>query len=191
MNAKTAYSTLAQLILFVFVSSGCAQISSRQFVIDESKPYVYLKFDHFGDREPANNGESSKGLWLRLVNNCSLPIKISVFHVGMHNQGFALNFDVVPRMGRIDSEVEEHQKMPRGYSVDSGTLTVIPPNGDLLFSVPAESVTNRWYIEVRFNFHIPSPKGSYHPYSVADFTWNDIPQRLVPDIHPPQVGQRQ
>jgi len=83
---KTIRSGLGpSIMLLALASSGLAQMSPQQFVIDQSKPYVYLRFDHLGNREPAHGGESAKGLWLRLVNNCNLPIKISVFDVGTRN----------------------------------------------------------------------------------------------------------
>ena len=180
MIVKTIRSGLGpSIMLLALASSGLAQMSPQQFVIDQSKPYVYLRFDHLGNREPAHGGESAKGLWLRLVNNCNLPIKISVFDVGTRNAGVGINFEVVPLTGRIDSDFGEHKKMPVGYAVDIGLTRIIPPKGDLLFSVPAESVTKQWYIRVRFDFDIPAPKGSYHPYSVADFTWYDIPKQFT------------
>jgi hypothetical protein len=37
---------------------------TRGFLIDPSKHYVYLKFDHMGDREPLSPDETNKGLWL-------------------------------------------------------------------------------------------------------------------------------
>jgi hypothetical protein len=180
---------IPKIIILVIASSGLAQVTPKSFVIDESKPYVYLGFDHIGNREPANSQESTRGLWLRLVNNCSLPIKISVFDVGTHNAGVGVNFEVVRRVGPIDPESADHQKMPLGYSVDIGMTKRIPPKGELLFSIPAESVAKDWYIRVRFDFDLALPKGRYHPYSVVDFTWYDLPERytktelFVPTVH--------
>jgi hypothetical protein len=147
MTAKRLAVT--QFIVLAIASLSVAQVTPARFVIDESQPYVYLKFDHIGSREPANSEESTKGLWLRLVNNCNLPIKISVFDVGTHNAGVGVNFDVVRRAGWIDPESADHQKMPLGYSVDIGMTRRIPPKEDLLLSVPAEAVTKNWFISKR------------------------------------------
>jgi hypothetical protein len=188
-NVASKRLAFTQFIILVIASSGLAQVTPERFVIDESKPYVYLKFDHIGSREPANSEESTKGLWLRLVNNCNLPIKISVFDVGTRNAGVGVNFEVVRRAGWIDPESADHQKMPLGYSVDIGMTKRIPPKGDLLLSVPTETVAKDWYIRVRFDFDLPAPKGRYHPYSVVDFTWNEIPERFtqgdpsIPIVH--------
>jgi hypothetical protein len=49
------------------------------FLIDQSKPYVYLEIDHIGPRKPLIAGEPTVGLWMRLRNNCNLPIVIVAF----------------------------------------------------------------------------------------------------------------
>jgi hypothetical protein len=165
-----------------------SQNFARQFVIDSSKPYVYIKFDHIGDRKPVNDWESSKGMWLRLVNNCKLPIQISVLGSSTGDTGVLLNFEVVPEPGRFAPDEEQRKKMPYGYAADIGTLVTIPPKKDLLFSVPLESVTKLWYIQIRFDFgfpeqkgHKPAPpeaRGTYQPYSLVDFSWWNTPEGI-------------
>lgn len=49
------------------------------FLIDPSKPYVYLEVDHIGPREPHNEKEPNTGIYLRLRNNCRLPIIVPTF----------------------------------------------------------------------------------------------------------------
>jgi hypothetical protein len=49
---------------------------SSDFLIDPSKPYAYLELDHVGPRKPLRDGEPNVGIWLRLKNNCRLPIVI-------------------------------------------------------------------------------------------------------------------
>lgn len=171
------------LLVLVCAESGHAQDLAKNFEIDKSKPYVYIKFDHFGIRKPVNDWESTKGLWLRLVNNCRLPIGVSVLGLGTGDPGVAVNFEVVPMTGRDAPDADQRKKMPFGYAADIGTLVTIPPKGDLLFSVSAESVTKQWFIQVRFGFALPEPKaldaptsGNYEPYSVVDFTWYNIPE---------------
>lgn len=51
----------------------------RNFLVDPSKPYVYLEVDHIGPREPHNEKEPNTGIYLRLRNNCRLPIIVSTF----------------------------------------------------------------------------------------------------------------
>lgn len=171
--------------MFLQALAGSAQISAGDFEIDSSKPYVYIKFDHFALRKPVNDWESTNGLWLRLVNNCRLPIEISVLGPGTGDPGVVVNFDVVPVPGRNAPDTEQRKKMPFGYAADIGTLVTIPPKGDLLFSVPAESVTKQWFLQVQFSFALVEPNavdkptsGNYEPYSVVDFTWYNIPEEV-------------
>jgi hypothetical protein len=51
----------------------------KDFLIDPSKPYVYLETDHIGPRKPGNEHEPNTGIYLRLKNNCRLPIIVSTF----------------------------------------------------------------------------------------------------------------
>ena len=164
--------------LLTCVTSGFSQSSATHFVIDKSKPYVYLKFDHVGAREPLKYGESSRGIWLRLVNNCYLPIKVRGYGVGTPGGGVGVDFSIVKEPMRILSDNEPTADLPGGYTTENGGTQTISPSKDLLFSVPAASVTKAWYIEVRFNLVLPEPNhGAYHPYSVADFRWENIPQK--------------
>jgi hypothetical protein len=173
------------VICFSPYAAHLAQPSSIRFEIDESKPYTYVQFDHFGARKPVNDLESAKGIWLRLVNNCRLPISVSVLDPGTGDPGVILNYEVVPVGGLFAPDSEQKKKMPTGLQADIGTLATIPPKGDLLFSIPAESVSKHWFIQVRFRFVFPKPSkiiahpsGNYEPYSVADFTWYNIPEGI-------------
>jgi hypothetical protein len=172
----------ATLAVVSFAAVAFAQKSTpdlvHQFVIDNSKPYVYIKFDHIGDRKPVKDGESSRGLWLRLVNNRYLPIKVRTFGFGTGDPGVGVDFDVVRRGIHIISNDEPRGEPPFGYVTENADEVTILPKKDLLFSVPAESVTKAWYIQVRFNFDLPEPKHGYHPYGVADFTWWDTPEEI-------------
>jgi len=46
------------------------------FIIDPSKPSVYLEVDHIGPRKALRDGEPGVGIWLHLKNNCRLPIVV-------------------------------------------------------------------------------------------------------------------
>jgi hypothetical protein len=166
---------MATILLSTLVASGFAQTSSKQFVIDQSKPYGYLKFDHVGERRPVKEGESSKGLWLRLVNNCYLPITIRTF--GTDDLQVGVDFEVVRAPLHVLSKDEPTGVPPVGYRTENPDIKTISPKKDFLFSVPVNSVTKAWYIQVRFDLGLTAPsRGAYHPYSLADFTWYDIPE---------------
>ena len=59
-----------------------AQVRTPDFLIDPSKDYVYLEFDHLGSRERIGGDEVSQGLWIRLVNNCRVPVVVAMFNPG-------------------------------------------------------------------------------------------------------------
>lgn len=69
-----------------------------KFLIDATKPYVYLEVDHVGPRTPLRNDEPKIGLWLHLKNNCKLPIVVLV--IGERKvdpkEGIALQDEIVP-----------------------------------------------------------------------------------------------
>jgi hypothetical protein len=69
-----------------------------QFLIDATKPYVYLEVDHVGPRTPLRNDEPKIGIWLHLKNNCKLPIV--VLAIGERQvdpkEGIALQDEIVP-----------------------------------------------------------------------------------------------
>jgi hypothetical protein len=196
----TLLGIVTSLISSTFVIS---QTPAKNFKIDDWKPYVYIDFDHLGERRSADNWGSTHGLWLRLRNNCRLPIQVSALDWGT-GDGAALPFKVVPEFGISGPDPEQLKKMPHGFAVHIGTLVTILPGKDFLFSVPAESVSRYWYIQVRFKFEFPGPKenkgapnGHYEPYSVADFKWDNIPEaqrplsakeRVLPPISLPETG---
>jgi hypothetical protein len=64
-----------------------AQVRTRDFLIDPSKDYVYLEFDHLGSRERIGGDEVSQGLWIRLVNNCRVPVVVAMFNPGTDDPG--------------------------------------------------------------------------------------------------------
>lgn len=69
-----------------------------KFLIDTTKPYVYLEVDHVGPRTPLRNEEPKIGIWLHLKNNCKLPIV--VLAIGERQvdpkEGMALQDEIVP-----------------------------------------------------------------------------------------------
>lgn len=68
------------------------------FLVDASKPYVYLEVDHIGPREPRSEDEPKTGIWLRLHNNCKVPIIVRTFGVppGSAEGEIGVLDDVVP-----------------------------------------------------------------------------------------------
>lgn len=165
------------------------------FLIDQSKHYVYLKFDHIADREPLTPDEPRRGLWLRLVNNCRIPILVAILDTGPENPGVGVFDEVVPvvlngavpvlslphpKRGAPSKPASRSQEEPpKGYSPpDVFSTTTISPGEDLLFNLPLNHVGPSWYLQVRFYFQLPGEGYGSGPYSVVSFDWQDIPEGL-------------
>ncbi len=174
--------------LLVSAISLGAQDVMQKFVINPDKPYVYLKFDHIGKRKPLNRHEPDTGLWLRMENNCKVPIIVQVFDPGTGDPGVGVYDEVIPldlnapplgrgiRPGEKPFPETPQERPPKGYSPQEIVNTeTIDPQHDLLFSVPINHVGHSWYFQVQF--FLGSEYG-YGPRSLLDFAWVDIPEKF-------------
>lgn len=166
-----------------------AKSTAERFLIDPSKAYAYLKFDHIGERQPPPGEEAGEGLWLRLVNNCTIPILVATFHYGESGSALGVYHNVVrvtataPSLPPKDSlkpmPPAPAREPPSGYSVpELISTTTIAPGANLLFSVPTDHVRPLWYLEVRFYFELPNDQYGFGPYSTVSFHWPDIPEKF-------------
>jgi len=163
-----------------------AQQNANGFVLDDRNPYVYLKFDHMGARQPFIDGESQSGVWIRIVNNCRVPISVPTAGAPGEKGGIEVLDEVVPMAEsavKVTTDNPEKQqassqsKRPEGYAEYAGDVqgfTEIAPGESLLFSVPVNHVVGPdWYMRVRFSLDVP---GSEHgPYSYVDSFTVQIP----------------
>lgn len=163
------------LLIFVFAMACVASAQGSlpvPFVLDAGKPYVYIVFDHAEPRKPVERGESEQGVWLRLVNNCRVPVTVGAFDPGTDDPGTALIHDVVPlKLGGPHKSA----KVPEGYSSEIYSLATVDPGEDLLFSVPANHLAREWYLRVRFRLEVSPEKVGDQPYSYVDFRWEQMP----------------
>jgi hypothetical protein len=186
---------LSVLFFLLLVANAFAQNRSTQdFVIDQSKPYVYLKFDHIGPRKPIQNGESNTGLWLRVINNCRIPIAFQSFSMPPGVPGLGLMDEVVenepmlqtystPEEGRETQRREKLRKLkhkPKGYSSETAGVVRVQPGTDVLFSVPLNHVDDDWYMRVKFALELDKSSVSVGPFTYLPFYEWDIPKELRP-----------
>ena len=189
----------AAAVLLLATSCALAQRvgTAETFVIDPNRPYVYLKFDRIGKGIPRNESEPTSRIWLRLVNNCRVPIIVSTFgipdgspkyEVGVMDEVVPVSVSGLVTMGQLPmtplpppfSPVTPEQKpltkavaneMPSGYTFDVGSFEVIPPGRAILFSVPTSHLSKRWYFKIPFRFDLPKRKGPWTQASVDSRTW--------------------
>ena len=141
--------------------------------IDRGRPFIFIKFDHAGPRKPAIEGEGSEGIWLRLLNNCNVPITVSTFDLGTGDPGLGVNYAVVQMGGSPVTTTH-----PAGYSFHVVTSSVINPGKNFLFSIPRNHLSADWHIQVRFEFALPEPRLGIQPYGLVSYSWTDLPQEV-------------
>lgn len=183
----------AFLLAFTFCATMQGQQPMSDFVLNPSKPYVYLQFDHVGPRKPLHEGEDNVGLWLRIVNNCREPITVPTFGLPAGDPGVGVLDEVVPDIlttsVSADSDgidlsegststaapVSPKDRPPQGYSAEVFSMTHVLPGKDLLFNVPLNHVSNKWFMRVRFILDVDKPSLGTGPYTYLNFFKTQIP----------------
>ncbi len=181
-------------LLFLAVNLFAQNSGVENLVIDQSKPYVYLKFDHIGPRKPIQSGESRTGLWLRVVNNSRIPIVFASLSVPTGELGVGLMDEVIeiePTLQISSSpgderEIQRREKRrrskhrPAGYTSEIAGILRMPPGTDILFSVPLNHVDDDWYMRVKFALDLDQSSVSVGPFTYLPFYEWDIPKELRP-----------
>jgi hypothetical protein len=199
-NLKFTAVVLCSLFLgSLLLTATGAQKSGSNFVIDPSKPYAYLEFDHVGKRQPLSRHEPDRGLWIRLVNNCRLPITVGTFDSEASAPGIA-PYDEIIRVElhslpapSVSSESENppsngqtNEQIPEGYpSGEIINTTTVQPGTSLLLSLPANHVGSLWHLQIRF--YLKTPHHDYYgdgPYSVVSFGISDVPKQFRNAVGP-------
>jgi hypothetical protein len=69
----------------VFACAATAPVSPQnasdptRFVIDANRAFIYLRFDHIAKGPKRSDAEPDLRIWLRLVNNCNVPIDLRTY----------------------------------------------------------------------------------------------------------------
>jgi hypothetical protein len=183
---------LVFVFILLFGASAVSQVlKPSDFVIDSSKPYVYLKFDHIGPRKPHQDGEINTGLWLKVVNNCRIPIAFRSSGGLPGDIETTVEDEVVekePILTIITSnqEMQEYQKdlklrkerlkhKPAGYSDETYGFAIVQPGTELLISFPLNHVDEYWYLRVKFTFDLNNYFIAVGPFTYIPFDVWDIP----------------
>ena len=160
-------SVLLVSILAVSLCFGGPQPQSQKgrtassFAIDPNRPYAYIKFDHIGDGLQRWESEPTSRIWLRLTNNCRLPITVSTYGVpdgspkdeqgvmdmivaieplwGMPGYGILRDGTMQPKNPKPLAKARPDE-LPHDYWFEVGSFQSIQPGKALLFSVPINHV---------------------------------------------------
>lgn len=165
-------------LILVVSTSLLAQNAPSDFVLDKSKPFAYLEFDHVGPRKPYQAGEGNTGLWLRVVNNCRIPIVLRSIPAAEGEAGVILEDQIVPNADQESHDRREASKhIPEGYYFEFSGVEEVQPGKDILFSVPANHVSANWYMRIRFAFDFDRSAVWTGPFTYLEFHDSDIPKK--------------
>jgi hypothetical protein len=188
-------------LLFVFIllfgaSAFSQELKPSDFVIDPLKPYVYLKFDHIGPRTPHQDGEIGTGLWLKVVNNCRIPIVFRASGGLPGDTEATLEDEVVedePIMQIISSDqqmneserdsklrIESLRYKPHGYSFEVSGIATVHPGKELLISFPLNHVDEYWYLRVKFALDLDRSSLAVGPFTYLPFYKWGLPHSEKP-----------
>lgn len=205
---------LVSLALLAAVSVSLLAQSTKMgkgFLIDVNRPFVYVKFDHIGPGEPRDPTEPNSRIWLRLRNNCRIAILVRANGVpdDSAKDEVGLEYDVVANpagrgmvsfstsgtdkpethttRGAQNSETKSDE-IPRGYIEEVGSLVTIGPGEEILFSMPINHLSERWHVEIPFDFELPRGKGPLYsntvglPVMAVHYTVWDLPRNSQAEI---------
>jgi hypothetical protein len=180
------------LALFCGTNAFAQDKEATAFVLDHSKPFAYLQFDHIGTRKPLQSGEGTTGLWLRIVNNCHIPIVFRGHNAAEGDPGFNLDNEILPEDSTLQifatqeegAEIERKQRerelelrhKPRGYESEVSGVIRVDPGKEILFSVPLSHVGEYWFMRVKFALDIERSSISVGPFTFLDFHKWEIPK---------------
>jgi len=170
---------IVMLWLGIQAASGQAQ-EGRPFPLDTRRPFVDLIFDRVGQWIPVFPNESSKGVWLKLRNNCPYSIAIEVLTIPTKNAGPLIVHEVheiqsaVPAPpGGLSSTIPKISNHYLGGDVRN-TLELLPGR-EMSFGFPAEHISPFASIKVNFVIQFPSAVSGRQPRTFLEYFWIDLP----------------
>lgn|SRR5437879_6402160 len=210
---KISKTLVSFLLIGVPSASLLAQTTKmgKDFLIDVNRPFVYVKFDHIGPGIPRTPTEPNSRIWLRLKNNCRIAILVRANGVPDESpkDEVGLEWEVVPNptiqgmvsfstSGKdepqtgLNAETQKSEKatdeVPRGYMEEVASLVTIGPGQEIRFSMPINHLSERWHVEIPFDFELPPAKGPLHsntvglPIMAVHYTVWDLPRNSQAEV---------
>ena len=172
------------------------------FVMNVNRPFVYVKFDHIGPGVARSKDEPNLRIWLRLTNNCRIAILVQASGVPDESpeDEVGVQYEVVrnPEISILPLNPREEKttiqekpkaaELPRGTMFHVASLVSIEPGNDILFSVPVNHLSDKWHIEIPFEFELPKGKGPRDPNNggipvmVLHYSLWDLPPKSRAEI---------
>jgi hypothetical protein len=187
-------------LLFVFVllfgaSAFPQELKPSDFVIDPSKPFAYLKFDHIEPIKPNPDSKAEPYIWLRAVNNSRIPIVFRASGPPPGYPGVSLEAEVIEEeqgiqivSDRDQADFDKEQKRrkerlkhkPEGFWFEVSGVARVQPGEELLFSVPRNYIDEFWYLRVRFTMELARSSLVVGPFTYLPFYDSDLPKDETP-----------
>ena len=139
---------------------------------NKDRPTVYLTYERSGRRVPLSNGESERGIWLRLHNNTKWKLILRVGGVPNPSYGDAVVFYEVDR-------IEGRGFIPIGYRSHVASVIKLKAGDSLVFSLPQEHLGKGLAVRVRYNYEwelrMDDSLPANEPYHSVTFASSDLP----------------
>jgi len=131
---------------------------------------VIVAFDHVVPTATSRQKVDFALLWLRLKNNSRAPIQVLASAPEAGADGVGIVHEILKAQS---AKPEPGWISPPGHysPVNEAATVEVPPNRDLLFSVPLNHVGPSWYMRITF------VRSGHQPQGTLDFTWADIPPK--------------
>ena len=181
--------------------------STKQFVLDPDKFFVYLRFDHIGPGAQRSDDEPPMRIWLHLVNNCRVPIVFTANGVPDESpkDEVGLRYRIVanpPVLGlphligkpsgvKDETDIDDNTgaaAMPRNDLIDAMSAITVEPGEAILFSMPINHLGKHWHVEIPFEFDVPrgkccrDEKTGGQPVMVVDYGLYDLPSQAQKQV---------
>jgi hypothetical protein len=206
-SARTLLFLLPVIILATAALFSQTTKANKGFVIEENKPFVYVRFDHIGAGTQRDEDDPATRIWLRLVNNCRVPIVVDANGVPDESpkEEVGLRYWIVANppvyglpiyrdaagdhIAEDSSDSDAHTAaMPRNDLIDAASSISIRPGEQILFSMPVNHLVKHWHVEIPFEFDLPrgkccrDEKTGGMPLMRVDYGLYDLPPQAQAQI---------
>lgn len=145
-----------------FISAAVAQ--QNPVLLDESRPSVYLQYDHEGERKSDYPGEGSERLWLRIHNNTRGAISVPTHSLYLGTKVVPLRLmsgkgvlsiregiEIAPLYAVEQESATGFGRLPVNWG-DVSAVSWIASGGTVLMSVPKADLVKGRRVALSFSY---------------------------------------